>query len=76
MRAGIPPREKPGEDSSTEEICDGGNDDFLFLMGKLGKDGHRQNLCCSALTLRKGPGWVSQTTQGGLMMQSQGVVNL
>ena len=61
---------------SAEEICDRGHHDFLFLKGELGKDGQRQYLGCGALTLRKGPGGVSQASQGRLLMQRQRVVNL
>ena len=61
---------------SAEEICDDGNDDLLFLKGKLRIDRQGQYLCCGALTLRKGPGGVSQATQRWLLMQGQGVVNL
>jgi hypothetical protein len=65
-----------GSLNSAEKIGDGGHDDLLFLKGELGKDGQRQNFGCGALTLRKGPGWVSQPAEGGLLMQRQGVVNL
>ena len=44
--------------------------------GELGKDGQRQYFGCGALTLRKGPGGISQAAQGGLLMERQGVVNL
>jgi hypothetical protein len=61
---------------STEEICDGRDHDVLFFEGELGKDGQRQDLCGGPFTLRKISRGVSQSAQGGLLVERQGIVNL